>query len=446
MRKTLLRGSTVLATTLLFASSAYAATSDDIKAMQQEIAQLKQTSESQIQALQAKISGLESKQQQAEKIPAPVAHSIPATPTAKGTSSDSAFNPAVSVVLMGGYNGYSHNPDNTKIAGFANNDDAGLSSRGFSLGESEINLSANVDDMFYGSLTTSLEDEGGDTSIGVEEAFIETLALPYGTKVKAGRFFPVLGYMNEIHAHADSFVDRPLPYRAFLGADNYSEDGVQFSVVLPTALFAELGGGMYSGSSFPAAGSTHNGTGAQSLFGRMGGDVGSSQAWLAGLSYLHTNADNRETDDLTFNGDTSLAIADAKYTWSPNGNPKDKALTLQGEYFWRVEDGDYNTVDYHDKDSNGWYGQAVYKFLPQWKVGYRYSTLNAVGAVTGLEGTSLDNNGHAPRAQSALLEFDNSEFSSIRLQYTHDDEDIKSDDQIFLRYTVTMGAHGAHKY
>ena len=50
--------------------------------------------------------------------------------------------------------------------------------KGFRSGESEINLSANIDQMFYGSLTVSLADDAGSTDISVEEAFIETLALP----------------------------------------------------------------------------------------------------------------------------------------------------------------------------------------------------------------------------------------------------------------------------
>ena len=37
-----------------------------------------------------------------------------------------------------------------------------------------------------------------------------------GLNIKAGRAFWTLGYLNEHHAHADDFADRPLPYRAYL--------------------------------------------------------------------------------------------------------------------------------------------------------------------------------------------------------------------------------------
>jgi hypothetical protein len=408
---------------------------DDVAQLKAELEQTQAI----VKQLEARLNAVE-----AQNAAAPKPAEQPVAVEGGGKSSDNAFNPAISAVLMGGFNAYSRNPETAKIAGFAQADEAKLPNRGFSLGESELTLASNIDDMFYGALTTSLHEEGGDTSIDLEEAYIETLAMPYGTKIKAGRFFPVLGYMNEIHPHADSFIDRPLPYRAFLGGSNFGDDGVQVSAVLPTDWLTEIGGGAYHGTSFPASDHGH-GASAQTAFARVGGDIGVSNAWLAGVSYLHTQATDRTTDDVTFNGDTNIAIADAKYTWSPNGNPVNESLTLQGEYFWRNEDGDYNAINY-DRNSSGWYAQAVYKFLPQWKTGYRFASLNGAGIEPGLEGTVLDSMGHDPRAHSALLEFDNSEFSSIRLEYTRDEADQRPNNTAMLWYTVSMGTHGAHKY
>lgn len=439
MRKLLV---TTALSVVLSASTAFAA--DDVTELRQELEQTKAL----VKKLEARLQKVEKQKAAPRKLVAAVpqqAEQSQPAPVAEGSkSSDSAFNPAISAVLMGGVNSYSRNPDNTKLKGFAMGDEAGLPNRGFSLGESEITLASNIDDMFYGALTASLHEDGGNTSISLEEAYIETLALPYGTKVKAGRFFPVLGYMNEIHPHADSFIDRPLPYRAFLGGSNFGDDGVQVSMVLPTDMFSEIGGGAYHGTSFPAS-DGGQGNSAQSAFARIGGDIGVSNSWLAGVSFLRTQSTDRVTDDLTFNGDTNLYILDGKYTWAPNGNPVNQSLTLQGEYFLRTENGDYNTIGY-DKNSSGWYAQAVYKFHPQWKTGYRYASLSGAGIEPGLEGTSLDAGGHAPRTHSVLLEYDNSEFSSIRLQLNRDESDQKPNDSAMLWYTVSMGTHGAHKY
>lgn len=426
---------------LLLIAPAFAA-GDDLAELRAELEQTKAL----VQKLETRLAAVEAAATPEPPTEvAPASEVVAATPNGGGSSAN-AFNPAISLVLQGSYNASSRNPDDAVISGFVLGDGAGLPNEGFSLGESELNLSANIDQSFYGSLTTALADDGeGGTEISLEEAFIETLALPYGAKIKAGRMFPVLGYLNEIHAHADAFADRPLPYLAFLGGANYADDGLQLSLVLPTDLYAEIGGGAFRGTGFPAAGSDNSGNGSQTLFARLGGDIGASQSWLAGLSYLHANAVDRVTGDLTFNGVSDVYVADAKYTWSPNGNLANRFLSLQGEYFWNRTHGNYNGVNYNES-SGGWYAQAVYKFRRQWKVGYRLSRMNAPNVPVTFVGTALDNEGHNPLTQSVLLEFDNSEFSSLRLQYTRDDSGPQPDNVGVLLYTISMGAHGAHKY
>ena len=426
---------------LLFLTAPAFAAGDELAKLRAELEQTKAL----VQKLETRLAAVEAEADARPPAAAPSEQLVAATPDSVGSSAN-AFNPAISVILQGAFNGYSNNPDDAVISGFVLGDEAGLPNEGFSLGESEINLSANIDTMFYGSLTAALESDGeGGTEIGLEEAYIETLALPYGAKIKAGRMFPVLGYLNEIHAHADAFVDRPLPYRAFLGGSNYADDGLQLSVLLPTDLYAEIGGGAFRGTGFPAAGSDNSGNGSQSLFARIGGDIGASRSWLAGVSYLRAKAVDRVTGDLTFNGVNDIYIVDGKYTWSPNGNLANEFLVLQGEYFRGRSDGNYNDVDYNES-SGGWYAQAVYKFHPQWKVGYRFARTNAPGVPAPLIGTALDNAGDNPLTQSVLLEFDKSEFSSLRLQYTRDDSGPETNNVGTLFYTISMGAHGAHKY
>jgi hypothetical protein len=368
---------------------------------------------------------------------------LPVTPVqTAAAAAPNAFNPAISAVLQGSFNAYAEDPEAAVIAGFALGEEAGPDSEGFSLGESELNLAANIDPLFYGSVTVALEDDAGETEVALEEAFIETLALPYGVKAKAGRMFPAFGYLNEIHAHADAFVDRPLPYRAFLGADNYRDDGMQLSVLMPTALYAELGGGWYRGIGFPAAGSASDGTGAQTAFARLGGDIGIAHSWRAGVSFLRGEAVARETDELVFDGTTHLYAADAKYTWGPGGN---HALTLQGEYVWRNEEGAWNEVPY-DENASGWYAQAVYRLGQRWQAGYRYARMSPPDVPADLVATALDSAGHDPLAHSIVIQWSPSEFSSLRVQYTRDDSGPVADDVAVLRYTVSLGAHGAHPY
>src|SRR4029078_9706155 len=102
------------------------------------------------------------------------------------------------------------NPDNYQRAGFAIVD-GGPIPQGLSLGESEISFAANIDDRFYGQLTLSYEDDSGRTGVNIEEAYIDTLALPDGLSVRLGRFFSNIGYLNSHHTHTDKLLDRALP-------------------------------------------------------------------------------------------------------------------------------------------------------------------------------------------------------------------------------------------
>ena len=175
----------------------------------------------------------------------------------------------------------------------------------------------------------------------------------------------------------------------------------------------------------------------------------------------------------SFAGDTRLFGVDFRYTWAPTGNARDSELILQGEYFRRSESGDYTLQEEHevcaraegvdpstpyaeleedDKvcqthmeemterlngDTNGWYAQAVYKFLPQWRVGARYARLSPPSDA------ELDNN---LSTVSAMLDWTNSEFGRVRLQYNRETFGDVRDNQLILQYVMSLGAHGAHAF
>src|SRR5262249_25634078 len=156
-----------------------------------------------------------------------------------------------------------------QIRGFATGDDAGLPPRGFSIGESEVSLAANIDPHLSGFLDFSMQD---DNSLSVEEAYIQTKDLPWGLTLKAGPFLSGIGYLNERHAHDWSFSDAPLPYRAFLDSQ-YGDDGLQVRWLAPTDQFLEFGAEIFRGAAFPAAGAAHNGQGTVSAFVHTGDDI-----------------------------------------------------------------------------------------------------------------------------------------------------------------------------
>ena len=63
-----------------------------------------------------------------------------------------------------------------------------------------------------------------------------------------------------------------------------------------------------------------------------------------------------------------------------------------------------------------------------------------------LDEAGLVSGGHDPERTSVMLEWVPSEFSRIRFQYNQDDSSPVSDDQFFVQYTYSLGAHGAHTY
>ncbi|MDH3949039.1 MAG: hypothetical protein OEU74_08765 [Gammaproteobacteria bacterium] len=364
------------------------------------------------------------------------------------SSSQANFNPAISLILMGTAASFDNDPDDYAIPGVTLAEETDPGKEGFSLAETELIISGNIDDKFFGRFTTALTPEN---EIEIEEAFVQTLALPAGFGLQFGRFYSEIGYLNNKHTHQWDFVDQPLVYRAYLG-NQYNDDGMQLRWLAPTDLFLEFGGEAFSGDSFPASRSSNESIGSYSLFMKLGDDVGISHSWLAGLSYLATQSEDRETEegDISFSGDDNLIIADLVWKWAPAGNDTRTSLVFQAEYLKSMEQGDYTIVGSGtnpvDRDKNGWYAQLIYKFQPRWRAGLRYDRLSIEDPGSAFSGTSLDTEDHTPQRVSAMVDFSHSEYSRFRLQYNRDESYTVTDNQWYLQYTMSLGAHGAHRY
>ena len=406
-----------------------------------------QQMEQRLKAAENAAAGAASAAADAKESAKQAADQAPSTP-APAKQSDNAFNPAIGVVLNGTFGKFQRDPNNWQPAGFAIGDEANPPARGFDLGESEINFSANVDNVLYGNLTLSFPD---DKSVSIEEAYIQTRSLPYGFTAKAGRFFSGIGYLNEQHSHAWDFVDQPLVYSTFLNTQ-YGDNGLQLRWLAPVEdVFLEFGGEGFRGDAFPAAGAANGGIGSYSAFVHAGGDIGVSHSWRAGVSQLWTNAVDRMTDNPnlgtdTFNGRTTMTIFDAIYKYAPNGDPSQTNFKLQGEYFLTRSAGLFDDIPLRTSPS-GFYVQGVYQFLPRWAAGLRYDRLMPDFPGAAFANTTLDNHGHAPWRTSAMLEYFTSEFGRFRLQYSRDAVRFaQPDNQVLFQYTVSIGSHGAHQY
>jgi hypothetical protein len=418
--------------------SAYASVDDDLLNIHQQIQQL------------------EKRQQQAES------NAASSSSPAAGANS---FNPAVSLILAGTYGQLNQNPD-IPITGFAMLPNNHGHSRSFSLNETELGLSASIDPQFQGVATISLAPEGGSS---VENAFVQTTALGNGLNLKMGRYFSALGYLNEQHAHTWDFVDQPLVYRTFWD-NQLSDDGLQLKWLAPTDTFIELGAELGRGRGYPGTDrQDNNGAGAEALFAHMGDDVGLSSSWRAGVSLHQTkqvNAISNNVPDLpgtaggvsnSFSGDSKTSGLDFIWKYAPNGNTTVTSFKLQGEYFQRTQTGQltYDTAaftpitDSYSITQSGWYVQGVYQFMPLWRTGLRYDQLNSGNADVGAANAAnvISSYGYTPTRYTLMVDYSPSEFSRLRLQLAQDkSREGLSDNQLFVQYVMSLGAHGAHQF
>ncbi len=445
----------------VFVSSAQAADAE-IEQLREELKEMRDHYENRIDELENKLEGSSSTSVKEENL-----DYQPSVSASKKKTSDNSFNPAFSVILDGQFSSYKNDPENYELPGFALGGEAGLADEGFSLGHTEISVSANADDKFYGQLTLAVHDHEGETELEVEEAFFDTLGLGHGFTIRGGRFLPAVGYINQQHNHAWDFADAPLVYRGLWG-DKYIDDGVRLSWIAPTDIFMELGADALAGGSYPAGGEASSGSGSQVYFANFGGDINASNSWQAGLSFHTADVEDREsgghdhghgggaTEVPSFTGDSETTGVNFIYKWAPGGNYKSRHLKIQGEYFMRDEDGNIEMEgsmpleeSTFDGDQKGYYLQAVYQFMPQWRTALRYDSLesdNMGSDMDVLEEAGLTDEGIDPERWSAMIEWVPSEFSRIRLQYNRDESYEDADDQVFLQYTLSLGAHGAHSY
>ena len=430
----------------------------EVERLRQDIATLRanlQALEQRLQATEAKLAATPAAPPpSAANAPAPtLAAAEPPAPQAPAAAAAPAgangFNPAVSLILSGLYARTSQDPSRYAISGFALPPGAeiGPGSRSFSLGESELGLAASIDPWFSGLANIALEP---DNSVSVEEAFVQTTGLSHGLTLKAGRFYSSVGYLNSQHSHTWDFVDAPLAYQALLGTQ-YNDDGVQLKWLAPTDTFIELGLELGRGLSFPGSnGGSGNGAGMAALSAHVGGDVGFSNSWRAGLSVLDAKASGQALQGLdaagqtvasVFSGRTRVWIADAVWKWAPNGNATRTNFKLQGEYLRSTRDGTLalglaDAANYRATPS-GWYLQGVYQFMPGWRAGLRTERLNPDDGLSA----------YHPRKNSLMLDYSPSEFSRVRLQLARDQAfQGRTDNQIFVQYQMSLGAHGAHSY
>ena len=474
----IIAGAMVLA--LALPAAAQTQSNPDLDEIRKQIQELKESYESRIQALEKRLKEAEEGAAKAQSAATQAQQSATqaqqnaqaaAAPPPSQQASQNAFNPALSLILNGSYNNFSVNPANASVTGFLPAPLYGdaLGPRGFSLDESELAVSASVDPYFRGMFIASFS-EG---AVSVEEAYVQTQALGHGLTLKGGRFFSSIGYENSIHAHAWDFKDPALVQTVFLGA-NFAETGLQLNWIAPAPLFIEIGTEIGAGATEPGlgldTGFNRNGIPSWTAYAHIGDDIGAGGSYRVGASTLQTTTGNNavafgDLDQTTgttnlFTGNVRLYGLDFVYKWAPDGNPVDRNFKFVAEWWYRRYGGN---MDF-DSDSTlgvgpvsegftakqqGWYVQGVYQFVREWRVGLRYDRLNEGSISSGPTASAIGVTvpSYTPWRAAAMVDWSLSEFSRIRLQLQQDRaQQGVIDNEVFIQYIMSLGAHGAHRF
>jgi len=348
-------------------------------------------------------------------------------------------NPNISLVVD--TFGYSSNLKKEEL------EERGIEQRkGFNLRAAELFLFAPVDSYFnlYAAIPITEEE------VELEEAYAVTTSLPFGFQIKGGKFKSNFSRLDAQHPHAWDFADIALPYKAFLGEEALGgEKGVQVTWLPPLPFYTLLGAEILQGENDRLFGAdARSGPHAYTLFAKTSFDTGDNSSLLFGPYVLFGKAHQPSEEGLDFRGNSNLWGVEAVWKWKQGK----QGVTLQGEYLYLSQSGseitDPGTGDTISRRlrQDGAYIQALYRY-DRWRIGARYDTLDLFSDSLKLGGEEQAL-GKRPWRTTASLEFNPSEFSRIRLQYTHDrsSRDSRANNEWWLQFIFGIGAHGAHEF
>jgi hypothetical protein len=540
MKQSLSRGALLGA--LLSPVAAIAAGDADLATLRAEVAAMQRQYESRIRALESRLSDAEQAADAARQAAGADALSLPLTaprvlraqsqaaaPAPAGSrsaglfdavTSANAFNPQIAVILDGNfYQDDSDDGNGAALVGAAfqagggghahdhgddghDHGDGGhahaTAENGFNFREAELSFTATVDPYFDAATYISID---GDGNVNLEEAYFQTRALPYGLRVKGGKFLSDFGYINRQHPHAWDFVDQNLPYLNLLGFHGLQDTGLQLTWLPDLPFYALIGGEALQGNQevFGATlgdtdqdelnlGSTNTGPRLFTAFAKIAPELGRNQALQLGVSYAHAEQHQashththavhegdhdeehgHEHDDHGHDhdhgvteivhetglaGNADLWGIDLVYKYDGGGAYGQGDFTFQTEYLRSIKDLTVRSSAHPEQigsgrtfTTDGLYAQATYGFLPKWKAGLRYDVLGLTNEVGGGRSASF---GSSDR-WTADITWNLSEFSQLRAQYAYNDILVAEDERerfnaFYLQFLVSLGSHGAHEF
>ena len=355
--------------------------------------------------------------------------------------------------------------------------------RGFTVQNIEATFSGVVDPYLRAQANLIFfMDRNSETSLELEEAWMETTSLPGNLTLRGGQILTDFGRHNPTHPHTWSFVDSPIVAARLLGPDGLRNPGGRLSWLTPTPFYSEFSFSVQN-SAGETATSFRNDHEDEAYLGRLhsvGGlrgpgdllfasryqasfDLTAEQTLLAGISgATGPNASSQDSD-------TQIYGADLFWKWKPTSHHYGfPFVTWQSEAMLRhyqagafSEDFDFDGAIDADLNEDGvidslprellkdwgFYSQVSYGFRKGWVAGLRFDYVDRIDQAA-YELVYGDDPDRTERWRiSPNLTWYPSEFSKVRLQYNYDERaGFGTDHSVWLQFEFLLGAHGAHKF
>jgi hypothetical protein len=455
-----MRRSIIVALWLMLANSPAVAEAQDAEALRKELEQLKRQQEQYqkaIEALSERLKRLESQPTPvaappvapapgvvAQTAPAPTAPSLidlarPREPFAlygQRGSGQLLFDMGVAGDFVG--NITQRNVERAQGGTFA-----GRENRFFPR-EVELSFFGQIDPYARGEVrieaAEEFEDGAREIHLGLAEAHLTLLTLPWGTQAKLGFMRNRFGLLNQLHLHDGPQIDRPNVLTRFLGEEGLRESGAELTWVPPLPFYLETLLGVFNGDNEEAFG--RGSLKAPLVTGRLRTffELTDTNAIQLGVS-----AATGETEDKRR---STLAGFDLKYKLTPEGW-RHALLTIAGEALYgnrlvEVFD-DAGVGEDRTRKRWGWYAYTEVQPWRRWLFGVRY------------DNTQYPVDPGREWAVEPYVAFMPSEFLRFRLAYKHTDrshritgpEDGGSSrivDEILFQASFILGAHPAHPF
>jgi hypothetical protein len=308
---------------------------------------------------------------------------------------------------------------------------------GLQFDEAEISLISVVDP--YWTFSSNIVFVG-DGSVDPEEVWARTTSIP-SIQLKLGKLRGTFGKHGLLHTHAFPFIQAPVIMANTIGEEGFKDAGVEVAWLTPLPWFSELTGGAYQALAADGEhpldlGSTQHDN--VPLLGHFKNvfDVNEETTMELGQSILTGRGVDDHRHD-AFGADLTFRNVPAK-------NSNRRGWILQGEYLQKGSD----VTGKYRREQDGGYASFQYRLSQVWWAGIRGEQARDSFADFMVDAAGDPVAGKVTRG-SANLAWTPSEFSFVRLEYSHAKADAgvhPTDDRIMIQLSYTIGYHPAHAY